>query len=104
MDGWVDGGWGVGEPHGSRLSHVLIFVIRPLGRTKIRGSRGPWGVVSGREGGWLAVVAAGWLAVVGMAGGGGLLAGWLAGWLFLPGLMAGRLGGLWNGYAGLMAG
>ena len=53
----VGGGW---EPHGARLSHVLIFVIRHLCRKKVRGvprsmGRGVW------EGRWLAVVAAGWL-------------------------------------------
>ena len=64
---------GVGrEPHGARLSHVLIFVLAPgldkntwLPRSM---GRGVW---EGR-----------WLGVVGIAGGGDLLAGWLAdGWL-----------------------
>ena len=53
MDGWmVDG---LREPHGARLNHVLIFVIRPLGRTEIRGMPRSLGHVPGGEGGWLAI-------------------------------------------------
>ena len=43
--------------------------------------RGPWGDVSGKEGGWLA------------------FACWVMGWSY-AGLRAGGLDGLWNGYSG----
>ena len=91
----------VGEPHGARLSHVLIFVLAPgldkntwLPRSM---GRGVW------EGRWLGVV---WISC-----GGGLLAGWLAGWLLGwlrvvvlkvgEGLAGGTLARVYNASTGL---
>ena len=79
----VGGGW---EPHGARLSHVLMFVMRHLDRTKIRGvprslGRGVW------EGRWLAGYSR------------------LAYEMGYAGLTACRLAGLWDGMlAGWRAG
>ena len=78
------GGW---EPHGARISHVLIFVIRPLRPDKNTWQprsmgRGVW------EGMWLAGYS--WLDY-GKGGCAGLMAGGLAGVAGADGLAHGWL-------------
>ena len=60
---------------------MVLLISVPWAGQKCVACQGPWGVVSGKEGGWLAIAC------------------WVMGWSY-AGLRAGGLDGLWNGYSG----